>query len=262
MYDQSLVKHNKRKKTARLVSGICSIGVIAMCIVAFLGRRVGTFTINLKNDGVNLTMDNHSDFKHKTSYLHITDVDYISGPHSYVYFETSKSCSFNDINNENTPFDMGKEPSAKNGIRFFKYTFFVLNDGTVDAGYTMSINLLDNQKPKNYSYALDEYLRVMIFEEGSDPSVYAKRSLTVYDATHDIYRENVCGPEGSSKDRGLADLFVSDEVLAEKRNSLEVGQHRMYTVLFWLEGEDPECKYLPDTASLKIGVTINGYPNI
>ena len=31
----------------------------------------------------------------------------------------------------------------------------------------------------------------------------------------------------------------------------------MYTVLFWLEGDDPECQTVPDNASLKLGVTIN-----
>lgn len=261
MYDQLLVKRNKKKKIARLVSGICSIGVIAMCIVAFLGRSVGTFTINLKNDGVSLTMSTHSSFETSTTNLHVTNLDKISGAHSYVYFEKSKNCSFKDINNENTPYDMGKEDHVNSGIRFFKYTFFIKNNGTINASYDMKINLTDNAKPSNAAYALDEYLRVMVFEEGEEPTVYAKRSLTAYDTNHDIYQENICGAPGTENYRGLAEFFPTETVLAERSNFLEVGEKRMYTLLFWLEGEDPECKYYPDTASLKMGVTINGYPN-
>ena len=59
---------------------------------------------------------------------------------------------------------------------------------------------------------------------------------------------------------GKAELFRSETVLVSLRNTLEPDQIRMYTLVFWLEGDDPECNLIPDEASLRIGATINGYP--
>ena len=100
----------------------------------------------------------------------------------------------------------------------------------------------------------------MLFRSDRSPVIYARRSKSRYDASHETYKEYVSGPEGTSNYFGEAELFESDSVLATLTNSLKVGEYRMYTLLFWLEGEDNECKDLPDEASLRIGATINAYP--
>ena len=125
----------------------------------------------------------------------------------------------------------------------------------------MDIELTENVKPKNGAASLDEYLRLGIFEGNVEkPIVYARRSKSRYDATHETYKEYIAGPEGTINFYGEAELFETESVLASISNNLKTNESRMYTLLFWLEGEDKECKDLPDEASLRIGATINAYP--
>lgn len=262
MYNFDLAKKRRKRRRIAIATIICTIGVISMSIIAFLGNQVGSFTVNLANEGVSLAIDEHSSFDKSTTYLHVSDIGAITGPHSYVWFETSEKYSFKQIHDENTQFKMGNSEN-ENGVRFFKYTFFIKNTGSIHATYDMDVNLVENVKPNN-SYGLDEYLRLMIFEgqgEDENRTVYARRSLTKYNVDQEIYKENICGAEGSGNYRGEAELFVDDTLLARRTNELDAGQMRMYTILFWLEGEDPECQLVPDKASLRLGVSINAHSN-
>lgn len=259
MYDLELAKKRKRNRRVRFTTCVCAVGVATMCIVAFLGRRVGTFSVKLDDDGVSLTMDTKESFENPTSYLHAKGVTKITGPYSYTYFETHEKYSFDKLDDENVESPQVKK-GDQTGMNFFKYTFYLKNNGKNKAAYDLNVNLLENIKPSNATYALDEYLRVMIIEDG-EQTTYAKRSLKNFEKDKEISKEGKCGndPENERKYRGLAELFVNDTVLATKVNTLEINEIRKYTIIFWLEGEDPECTVPPDNASLRLGVTINGY---
>lgn len=262
MYNFELVKRKRRRKIAAIFAIIGAVGVSIFAIVAFLGHQVGTFTVNLKNSGVSLTMYQHSDHmeEEETTYLSVNDLQNFTAAYSYKWFlNEAKGNTFDKIHNENTDSTLGQS-SVGNGLGFFKYTFFIRNSGSIDASYDMDIELTENIKPNNGAASLDEYLRLMIFEADRSPIVYARRSKSRYDSSHENYKEYISGPEGTTNYFGEAELFESDTVLATVTNNLKSGESKMYTLLFWLEGEDNECKELPDEASLRIGATINAYP--
>lgn len=258
MHNFESIKRTRRiKRGAIILTSVGSIGILFLSFVALLKNSLGTFTVNLANQGVALAIDTHSAFDNPTTYLHVEDFGVISGPQSYLWFETHDEINFSQIHNENTPFDLGTSDTER-GLRFFKYTFFVKNVGTIPAKYDFDVKIVEQIHPEN-SFSLDEYLRLMVFE-GEEKTVYARRSLTkeaVDVDSQDLVKEDVCGPEGSPKYRGEAELFLSDTLLARRSNLLKPEEMIMYTVLFWLEGDDPECQTVPDNASLKLGVTIN-----
>ena len=159
MYSFGLVKRRRRRKIAAIFVIVGAIGTTVLGIIAFLGRQVGTFTINLKSEGVSLSMDTHKNFENPTTYLSAAGFDKISGPYSYGWFD---SIGFNNIHNEDTDYTLGKDTN-ENGIRFFKYTFYIKNTGTLHAGFDMEINLNENLAPKNGAQPLDQYLRLMVF---------------------------------------------------------------------------------------------------
>jgi len=263
MYSFGLVKKRRRRKIAAIFAIVGAIGVSVFAIVAFLGHQVGTFTVNLKNSGVSLTMFQTVEHEpeDETTYLSVNDLDSFTAAYSYKWFlNESKGYTFDKIHSEETSSNLG-ESSLGTGLGFFKYTFYIKNSGSIDATYDMDIELTENVKPKNGAASLDEYLRLGIFEGNVEkPIVYARRSKSRYDATHETYKEYIAGPEGTINFYGEAELFETESVLASISNNLKTNESRMYTLLFWLEGEDKECKDLPDEASLRIGATINAYP--
>ena len=262
MYNFELVKRRRRRKIAAIFALIGAIGVSIFAIVAFLGHQVGTFTINLKNSGVSLSMYQHQENadQEETTYLSASDLQNFTAAFSYQWFlNSTKGYTFDKIHDESTDASIGA--SVGGGLGFYKYTFYIRNSGDIDATYDMSIELTENIKPKNGAASLDEYLRLALFEgTKKDPVVYARRSKSRYDASHETYKEYISGPEGTVNYFGEAELFETDTVLASVTNNLKTNESRMYTLLFWLEGEDNECKDLPDEASLRIGATINAYP--
>ena len=262
MYNFELVKRRRRRKIAAIFAIVGAIGVSIFAIVAFLGHQVGTFTINLKNSGVSLSMYQHQDRaeEEETTYLTANDLQNFTAAFSYKWFLNSSSdYTFEKIHDENSDSTLGQSKIGE-GIGFFKYTFYIRNTGDIDATYNMDVELTENIKPTNGAASLDEYLRFMVFEGDKKPVVYARRSKSRYDASHETYKEYVSGPEGTSNYFGEAELFESDTLLTTVTNNLKKKESRMYTFLFWLEGEDNECKDLPNEASLRIGATINAYP--
>ena len=267
MYNFGLVKRKKRIRTVTIATIIGAIGVIVLSIVAFLGQSVGTFTVNLNNQGVSLTLSETSDFQNTTSHLNASGFENFTGAHTYKWFLTSSNYSFDKIHNETTDYTIAKEAKG-NGIRFFKYTFFIYNNGNLNASYDLSVYISDNSvKPQNGANDIETYLRLMVFEgQGNyDGTVYAYHSLTREPNEDGSFKpEYICTEPKSPTDPGEAQIFSDEQAgnmeLAKITNYLDPNDFRMYTLLFWLEGNDPECEKIPDQASLRIGATINAYP--
>ena len=134
----------------------------------------------------------------------------------------------------------------KQQAAFYKFTFFLKNTGQETNSYYLDVKLKDD---KNIGY--DEYLRVMVFEGLNKQTVYAKRSKI----TSGVEQEKIILDDASE----LAELFNDKEDIINISNSLDADENRKYTMLFWLEGSDPECKDLPDNIYLNVEVNIKGY---
>lgn len=270
MYNFSLVKRKKRNKRIAIATIVGSIGVASMCIVAFLGRQVGTFTINLKNEGVELAMVYPSNSEDETTYINATGLDSFVGAYTYEWFFSSKTCGIDQIHNLDTSYTIAQETDGLDGegvgLRFFKISFLVRNVGVLNASYDLTVNLTSNTQPMNSdAVSVDEYLRVWILEGENDRTgtVFAHYSneREPDEKGRKYTKEYVSGKEGDYDYHGEAELFNLDgRELAKVTNSLSSTQERMYTLVFWLEGKDPECSNIPKNASLRIGATINARP--
>lgn len=263
MYKLNLVKRRKKIRRAAIITTVGAIGVGTMGIVAFLGNRVGTFTVTLSGESVELGLSEHKSFEDQTSHLVCNKLAAFSGQFTVNYF--IEEYSYEKLHSEETTSDIGKEVySGTETMRFFKYTFYIKNTGTLAASYDMRIVLNSNSKPTNGSYPIDEYLRLAIFEgEGNyTPEYYARRSLTKKLNNEGNCPEAVCDSDVNSDNYyGEAIPFVSESELALlTKRKLAIDEVRMYTLLFWLEGYDPESHAIPDKGSLTIGANINAYP--
>ncbi|MCI6899986.1 MAG: hypothetical protein UE699_06765 [Bacilli bacterium] len=105
-----------------------------------------------------------------------------------------------------------------NGDNYIAYTFYVINSGKEKVNYWYEIDIDDTIKN------VDEAIRIMIYRNG-ERTVYAKKS----------------------KDTGQAEpgtkKFISSKIaVLEQRKNFKPSSKDRYTVVVWIEGDDPECK--------------------
>ena len=204
----------------------------------------GKFVIRVDNDDNSLKMDVHSSFDSLTDFIEDTDLPGLSSPYSYKWFNQSTNNKFSDIHNEYTESLMGKDGD---GLKFYKFTFFLKNVGETDSSYYMDIKLTGLDK--NH---VDEYIRVLAFEGLNKQTVYAKPSTT---SSANDGKEYI---DSADQELGVAEK-LNDNDISIGPNTLSADQNIKFTFLFWLEGGDPECQNVPDNVPLNVEVNIKGY---
>ena len=277
MYELEYVRKRKRRKFVAIGAGASSVVVSTFAIVAFLGRFVGTFTVSLDTGDVQLTLSESSSFKKQSSFLRIDTLP--------VFQETTylDLPSDEDLDTEKTDYltganydedEKGKKTLAS--LNYFKYTFYVKNVGKKAARYDLQLKIKDKKASDNGDSLVDT-MRVEIFEtkylqddsleesqkeERVRKEVYAARAAVHHDDENGNanFQELISVPGGD-----YATMFESDNVIATiPVKDFTKGDIRRYTIVSWLEGEDPQSnhtKLAPKGASIKLGVEINAYEN-
>ena len=139
------------------------------------------------------------------------------------YFRTflrSKDIEFfTDISINWLPENIDNEgEGSHNGRNYIAYTFYAENMGQDTINYWTTIEIDDVIKN------VDEAIRVMVFKNGQRV-VYAKNN-------------RVTGqPEPNT-----VPFHDEDTIMLEVAENFKVGDIDKYTVVIWVEGDDPECK--------------------
>ena len=104
-----------------------------------------------------------------------------------------------------------------NGDNYIAYTFYLFNGGDIHLNYEYSINVT------NVTNGLDEAIRIKLYTNGT-PETFAK---TKSDGT---------GPELNTTE------FYSNGIAAYRRvDNFAPGTANKYTIVIWIEGNDPDC---------------------
>lgn len=155
---------------------------------------------------------------------------------------------FEKVYGSHNAYFPGEDGENGNGA-YFAYTFFVRNageaakgdDATVDYMTSLEITSVNRAVDDGGAgrFAADEAMRVMVFING-EPTVYAKPQF---------------GTEKTKELFAADQNFISDTTVMEyARSDFEVGAVDRYTVVIWLEGNDPECvnEIMEDEVKLKM----------
>ena len=104
-----------------------------------------------------------------------------------------------------------------NGRDYIAYTFYVQNAGTVEVAYEYQVNL------SGVTQSLDEAIRLRLYVDG-EATTYAKT------------RSDGGGAEPNTTE------FYSATVIAKQRiDAFLPGEITKFTVVIWIEGNDPDC---------------------
>lgn len=115
------------------------------------------------------------------------------------------------------PDNLDEVDGSHNGENYIAYTFYLKNAGNNEIDYATAIDIHAVTK------AADNAVRVMVFKNGEE-TVYAKAQK---DSTE---------PEPDTV------AFLSNtKVLENTSEGFKPGDVDKYTVVIWLEGNDPEC---------------------
>jgi hypothetical protein len=214
---KTLVKLNT-KKTGKSISGAALLGkgslMVAAGLVVLMGicylltllfSRNGTFTVkaqSLTDVNKQIALSETVGFANPTSKLNSTGIN-----------------EMDNITYDWLPLDeLDMYDGAYNGENYIVYTFFVKNTGREDLEYQADLFYTKATR------GIENAARVMIYYNG-EPTVYAAPSA-----------------DGGSEvvPVGLTD-FYDDTTVSSDIRSLAVSECDRYTVVVWLEGEDPEC---------------------
>lgn len=172
--------------------------------ILYIVNTNGNFTITLdKNayENEKLEVSPRKDFQYTTHKLVVDNLDYID-----------------NITESWIPANVDNEADGPhNGNNYMAYTFYVRNSSQDVISYSRAIEIL--AKVKN----VDDAVRVKVYLNG-ESIVYAKRT-----------------PDTDEPEPGTTP-FVSDKlVMSALREDFHPGDVDKYTVVIWLEGNDPEC---------------------
>ena len=240
MVDLKYLKKKRTKKVASIVTLVTGVLLIPFMLVSFMGRDIGHFTIGLKNSNVKLALSTDIDFKESTTFMSLDKLPPYTNTDEYLYF--------------------------------FKYTFYLKNVGDVNASYNFKFSIVDNKRPSNVNYSLDDILRVRFYENSNlsehNYVTYAKEGITPHfneGSIEPFYNTCVNKETGSFCDEyGFATNFESETIiLSNDINHFKIGDVTRYTVVLYLESNDKECDgEMPDETYLKLAINIEAFEEV
>ncbi len=211
-----------------------------MVIMSWAMQMRGHFTINMSEEMFN------------TGFV-LSETEDFRNPSTHLFSDPAESVPCISISN--IPSNVDKVDGSHNED-YFAYTFYARNEGEYTVDYTWSIEL--NSESKSVSSAA----WIMVFEDGemqffAQPSADGSvetipgRDDTRHGYPNPQFLDVLADASQYELVRSVGDVsyyravpleFVDDVVVASGRqNGVSPGAIHKYTVVMWLEGDDPEC---------------------
>ena len=201
---ESLEKRKKRLKRTKIV---------VACVFALLAIVFFIMSIAYKGGHFTVTLD--PNFALKSGIVLYETKDDINYKKKLYAHEIE---FMDNISGEWLPKNIDTEKDGgHNGENYIAYTFYVGNTGDADINYWYQIKILDVIK------RVDEAIRIIVYENGKK-TVYAKKN------------ELTGKPE-----EGTEEFYSNELAMLKQRKHLKPLESDHFTVVIYLEGDDPEC---------------------
>lgn len=179
-----------------------TILVGGLFLLAFMQEKMGNFTINL----------NRLELYRKG--IAISEDGDFTDPTARLTAATVKDAT--NVTLEDIPEDIEDYQGSHNGHNYMAYTYYVRNAGKEDVGYKASITLDSCAK------GAEKAARVVVWKNGKRV-VYAAPA------------------RDGQPEEGCVNFVSSKVVCSYEEPNFLVGNVDRYTIVVFLEGEDPEC---------------------
>lgn len=203
----------------------------AIFLLSYITDHAGAFTINLTADLM------------KKGFI-LCDEPTFENPSSRLRSEETKD--INNITVGDVAPDVDETDGSHNGTNYVAYTFYIKNDGEVVGEYSYALKIGSS------SLGVNDAVWFMLFEDGHQV-MYANTSADgdaekligysseppfydlAYNTSEQYYKS---GSEWGIKTTPFAD---DNTIVYGKMEDVAPQEIHKYTVVIWLEGNDPEC---------------------
>lgn len=176
--------------------------VAILFIASFMQEKMGNFTINL----------NRLELFRKG--IAISADSEFTKPTARLVASAVPEAT--NISISDLPSDLDLVDGGHNGLNYMAYTYYVRNAGKMDVGYTATLNL------DSCSKGAEEAVRVAVWRNG-ERHLYAEPSSS------------------GAPEQGCENFLSHNLVCMFNEEEFLVGNVDKYTIVIWLEGDDPEC---------------------
>ncbi|MBQ3968341.1 MAG: hypothetical protein II688_06615 [Lachnospiraceae bacterium] len=197
---------------------IILIAIISVAyVISYFYDKFGSFTVKVsKYDMVNqgLTLSETPDYDHTVSLLN-ADIAY----------------EMTNISGNDLPENIDMINGSHNGKNYIAYTFYLINGGEDTISYEGELYF------ENVTKGVDEAIRVAVYENG-EKTVYGKTKSN-----------------GKGKESDCDEEFLSSTlVMRNSKSDFEPRDKDKYTIVIWLEGNDPDCLDNIIGGTMKLGM--------
>jgi len=222
---EQIYRRNKMIRIVAIVVG-CLTALLALgYFVSSVINAGGRFTVNLKGNLYGIQLADNEDFDNPTLQLHGSPIEEMDNITKKWILNLEGELG-DDQPVYKTFEDIDKVYGDHNGRNYLAYTFSVRNAGVEAAGkdatvdYSTSLEIVSSYK------GAEKAIRAAVFVDGK-PTIYAAPKKGT---------EN--GLESFAADKN----FLSEDIIMQQTfKDFKVGDTMRFTVVVWLEGEDPEC---------------------
>ena len=186
--------------------------IITGALLLLLSTTYGLLYI--ANENGNFTIELDPKLKNKKKMLISATSDFKETP---LILETDALDYMDNISGRWIPDDVDNIEGPHSKDNYLAYTFFVKNTSDDDLDYMTEINILSVVKK------VDEAIRVAIYKNG-EKTIYAKRNS-----------------ETNKPEENTEEFASSTQVMSAKQSGLKKDSMDKYTIVIWLEGDDPDC---------------------
>ena len=203
---KDIARQVKWKRRAGVALVVAVLVLLLLWIISWLLTTIGDLVIEVENTAARKG---------------ITISDNVEGNDPTLKLSAANVEEVTNITYDWLPFDeldADGVDGAHNGKNYLAYTFYLTNNGSETLDYNSRLQITGVAK------SADEAMRVMVYKNG-EPTVYAKHNMD------DSALEDVVNFE-----------FVDDKtVFNTASEGLKPGDVDKYTIVTWIEGDDPEC---------------------
>lgn len=201
---KQLKNRKKRAKVAKIILLILASITTLIYLILSIIYKGGRFTITLDPNFSNesgIIMYDQKDKRNITNRLYAEDIDFMDN--------ISVKWINPNIDNE--------KDGAHNGQNYIAYTFYLENEGKQTMNYWLE-GVIDDATRN-----VDEAIRIMIFLNGKQ-TIYAKKNLLTGKAEKETTK-----------------FYSKDLAILRQRKNFKPKDIDKYTVVIFLEGDDPDC---------------------
>jgi hypothetical protein len=205
------IPHRRAKRFGEALLRLDKLNLAVLCmlllvaglfILAFMQEKMGNFTINL----------NRLELYRKG--IAIDTSGNFEDPTARLSANTVQDAT--NMTLEDLPADIDDVDGDHNGRNYMAYTYYVRNAGKEDVGYRAVVTLDSCAK------GAEAAVRVAVWRNG-ERTIYAEPA------------------SDGGDEEGCVSFQDHDTVCTYEEENFLVGNVDKYTIVIWMEGEDPEC---------------------